>query len=347
MQLNKNNFIGSIEILFTGIIWGFIGFFVKELSMMGATSEIITFFRVFFAFVFAVIVALIMYGPKSFILTREQLMWCFLDGVLTQGIFNYCYSICVEKSGVAIAAVLLYTSPVFNAIISYLVFKEKLGFKRNFTAEEIVNQIFLIQADTGLKITNIVYMGQGEPLLNFDNLIKSIKIFKEQFQIGARRITVSTCGIIPAIDKLAALDFQSTLAVSLHAPNQKVRASIMPIAEKYDYNSLIETLKSYTQKTGRRVTIEYVLLGGVNDSVNDAYETAKNIAKLKCNVNLIVYNCHEKSRYKKPDKSAVQKFKYILEASGKKVTVRLERGADIAAACGQLSSKKLNKAVIE
>lgn len=148
MSLNKNNFIGSIEILFTGIIWGFIGFFVKELSMMGATSELITFFRVFFAFVFAVIVALIMYGPKSFILTREQLMWCFLDGILTQGIFNYCYSICVEKSGVAIAAVLLYTSPVFNAIISYLVFKEKLGFKRNLIL--VLNIIGCIIAATAL-----------------------------------------------------------------------------------------------------------------------------------------------------------------------------------------------------
>lgn len=131
MQLRKNNFIGSIEILIAGIIWGFIGYFVKELSTMGATSELITFFRVFFAFIFAAIVALIMYGAESFILTREQLFWCFLDGILTQGIFNYCYSICVEKSGVAIAAVLLYTSPVFNAIISYFAFREKLGFKRN------------------------------------------------------------------------------------------------------------------------------------------------------------------------------------------------------------------------
>lgn len=131
MQLKKNNFIGSIEILIAGIIWGFIGYFVKELSTMGATSELITFFRVFFAFIFAAIVAMIMYGAESFILTREQLFWCFLDGILTQGIFNYCYSICVEKSGVAIAAVLLYTSPVFNAIISYFAFREKLGFKRN------------------------------------------------------------------------------------------------------------------------------------------------------------------------------------------------------------------------
>lgn len=148
MQNKKNNLFGSIEILITGIIWGFIGFFVKELSLMGASSELITFYRVFFAFIFALIVGLIIYGPKSFILTREQLFWCFLDGLLTQGIFNYCYSICVEKSGVAIAAVLLYTSPVFNAIISYIAFKERLGIKRNLIL--VLNMIGCIIAATAL-----------------------------------------------------------------------------------------------------------------------------------------------------------------------------------------------------
>jgi len=215
----------------------------------------------------------------------------------------------------------------------------KLGFKRNLTSSEIIQQIFLIQADTGLKVTNIVYMGQGEPLLNFDNLLNSIRIFREQFQVGARRITVSTCGIIPEIDKLAELNFQSTLAISLHAPNQNIRQSIMPVAKKYNYNNLIDALKEYTIHTGRRITVEYVLMRGINDSIDNAKELAMNIAKLKCNVNLILYNQNEKSPYKKPDKNTIQKFKYILEASGKKVTIRLERGADIDAACGQLSSK--------
>ena len=148
MDLKKNNFLGSIEILITGVIWGFIGYFVKELSLMGASSELITFFRVFFAFIFAVIVALVLYGPKSFVLTKEQLLWCFLDGLLTQGIFNYCYSICVEKSGVAIAAVLLYTSPVFNAIISHIVFRERIGIKRNLIL--VLNMIGCIIAATAL-----------------------------------------------------------------------------------------------------------------------------------------------------------------------------------------------------
>lgn len=151
MDTRKNNLVGSIEILITGVIWGFIGYFVKELSLIGASSALITFFRVFFAFLFAVIVALIIYGPKSFILTREQLLWCFLDGLLTQGIFNYCYSICVEKSGVAIAAVLLYTSPVFNAIISHIVFKEKIGIYRNLIL--VLNMVGCIIAATALDLS--------------------------------------------------------------------------------------------------------------------------------------------------------------------------------------------------
>lgn len=152
-MVNKstNNLIGSLEILLTGIIWGFIGFFVKELSIIGTPPELIAFFRVFFALVFALIVGLVIYKPKAFILTREQLFWCVLDGVVTQGIFNVVYAICVEKSGVAIAAVLLYTSPVFNAIISYIAFKEKLGFRRNIIL--IINMIGCIVAATGLDFT--------------------------------------------------------------------------------------------------------------------------------------------------------------------------------------------------
>ena len=147
-SVGKNNLIGSLEILLTGIIWGFIGYFVKELYAEGATPALAAFFRVFFAFVFAVIFALFLYGPKGFILTREQFIWCLLDGVITQGLFNYSYSICVEKTGVAIAAVLLYTSPVFNAIISYIAFKEKLGFKRNIIL--VLNMIGSIVAATAL-----------------------------------------------------------------------------------------------------------------------------------------------------------------------------------------------------
>lgn len=216
----------------------------------------------------------------------------------------------------------------------------KLGFKRNLTYQEIVQQIHLIQNNTGLKVTNIVFMGQGEPLLNLNNLLSAIEVFNKEYQIGARRMTVSTCGIIPQINKLAELDFQSTLAISLHASNHEMRKKIMPVENKYKIDCLIDTLKTYTNKTGRRVTIEYTLMKDINDSVEAAKELAILIDKLKCNVNLIIYNQNEYCEFEKPEKSNIMKFKYILEAIGKKVTIRLERGADIDAACGQLSSKK-------
>ncbi len=216
----------------------------------------------------------------------------------------------------------------------------KLGFKRNLTSDEIVQQIHLIQSDTKLKITNIVFMGQGEPLLNTDNLLKAMDIFNKEYQVGARRLTISTCGIIPEIEKLANLNMQSTLAISLHAADSETRKVIMPVENKYKIESLIKTLKEYTNKTGRRVTIEYTLIKDLNDSVEDAKKLALLINTLKSNVNLIIYNANEFCKYQKPSKESVMKFKYILEAAGKKVTVRLERGADIDAACGQLSCKK-------
>lgn len=216
----------------------------------------------------------------------------------------------------------------------------KLGFKRNLSTEEIIQQIHLIQNDTKLKVTNIVFMGQGEPLLNFDNLMASINIFNNFYQVGARRMTVSTCGIIPSINKLTDLNFQSTLAISLHSAIPETRKEIMPIENKYSTENLIKALKNYSIKTGRRVTIEYTIIKDLNDSVEDAKKLALLLTRVKCNVNLIIYNPNEFCEYQKPSKEAVMKFKYILEASGKKVTIRLERGADIDAACGQLSSKK-------
>ncbi len=216
----------------------------------------------------------------------------------------------------------------------------KLGYKRNLTHQEIVQQIHLIQNNTKLKVTNIVFMGQGEPLLNLDNFLAAVDIFNKEYQVGARRMTVSSCGIIPAINKLAGLDFQSTLAISLHASNHETRKKIMPVENKYKIDELIKALKNYTQKTGRRVTIEYTLMKGINDSIEEAKELAILIDKLKCNVNLIVYNPNEYCDYQKPDKQNILKFNYILESTGKKVTIRLERGADIDAACGQLSGKK-------
>ncbi len=220
----------------------------------------------------------------------------------------------------------------------------KRGFIRNLTYKEIIEQVLTIQRDTGLKVTNVVFMGQGEPLLNLDNVLKAMDIFKEDFQIGARRLTVSTSGIVPQINKLAELDMQSTLAISLHAPNHEIRKQIMQIENKYPMNELKTAMLNYVKKTGRRITIEYLLINGLNDTVESAKELANYLHDIKCNINLIPYNPTEKNDYKKPSNNSIMKFKYLMEHSGKKVTVRLERGADIDAACGQLRGKVTQKA---
>lgn len=215
----------------------------------------------------------------------------------------------------------------------------KRGFIRNLSVYEIIDQILTIQRDLNLKVTNVVFMGQGEPLLNYDNVLKAIDFINDELQISKRRITLSTCGIIPKINKLAEIDFQPTLAVSLHATSHLSRASIMPIENKYDIDSLIQTLKDYTDSVSRRVTIEYTLIKDINSSIQDAKNLCHLLKDLKCNINLIVYNPCKDDKFEKPTKDQIQKFKYILEHSNKKVTIRLERGADIDAACGQLSGK--------
>ncbi len=215
----------------------------------------------------------------------------------------------------------------------------KRGFIRNLTYKEIIEQVLTIQRDTGLKVTNVVFMGQGEPLLNLDNVLKAMEIFNEDFQIGARRLTVSTSGIIPQINKLAELDMQSTLAISLHAPNHEIRKLLMQIENKYNMNDLKKALKNYVDKTGRRITIEYLLIKDLNDTVEAAKQLAMYLHDIKCNINLIPYNPTAENDYQRPNNNSIMKFKYLLEHSGKKVTVRLERGADIDAACGQLKGK--------
>lgn len=215
----------------------------------------------------------------------------------------------------------------------------KRGFIRNLTYKEIIEQVLTIQRDTGLKVTNVVFMGQGEPLLNLDNVLKAMEVFNESFQIGARRLTVSTSGIIPQIKKLADLDMQSTLALSLHASNHEVRKQLMQIENKYPMDELHKALKYYVEKTGRRITIEYLLIKDLNDTITSAKQLAAYLKDIKCNINLIPYNPTAKNDYKRPSNNSIMKFKYLMEHSGKKVTVRLERGGDIDAACGQLSGK--------
>jgi len=215
----------------------------------------------------------------------------------------------------------------------------KGGFKRNLTAAEIVEQVLTIQRDTGLKITNVVFMGQGEPLLNLKNVIKAIEILNTECQIGSRRITVSTSGIADKVVDFAKANNQSTLAWSLHAPTDEIRNKIMPINKKYSILDMKKALNKYFEIAGRRVTIEYLLIKDLTDTIDCAKKLAELLNGIKCNINLIPYNPVIENDYKKPSNNSVMKFKFLLEHSGKKVTVRLERGADIDAACGQLRGK--------
>lgn len=215
----------------------------------------------------------------------------------------------------------------------------KGGFVRNLTASEIVEQVLTIQRDTGLKVTNVVFMGQGEPLLNLDNVLNAIEVLNKNCQIGSRRITVSTSGIAPKIPEFAKANNQSTLAWSLHAPTNEIRNKIMPINKKYPLEEMQKALKQYFEIAGRRVTIEYLLIKDLTDTMECAKKLVELSNSMKCNINLIPYNPVVENDYKKPSNNSIMKFKYILEHSGKKVTVRLERGADIDAACGQLRGK--------
>ena len=218
----------------------------------------------------------------------------------------------------------------------------KSGFVRNLTSREIVEQVMIMQRDTGLRISNVVFMGQGEPLLNLDNVLGAIDLINNEVGIGIRRITVSTSGIVPGIKKLKNIDFQATLALSLHAPNHEIREKIMPIEKKYNINDVIDALKDLVNKTGRRATIEYTIIKGVNDSLEQAKEILQLLKGLHCNINIIPYNNACNATFDKPSEEHINKFKFILERSSYKVTVRLERGSDIDAACGQLSGKIKN-----
>lgn len=215
-----------------------------------------------------------------------------------------------------------------------------MGFVRNLSAQEIVDQIMCMQRESGSRISNIVFMGQGEPLLNTEEVIKSIRTIMDSVGIGQRHITVSTSGIIPGIKRLAQERLQITLALSLHAPDEITRDEIVPINKKFPIPDLMAALAEYYQMTGRRITIEYVLLAGKTDSAEQARELAELLRDLHCNINLIPYNPTTAKDgvvvYERPSIEVQQRFKRIAESSGKTVTIRLERGTDINAACGQL-----------
>lgn len=220
----------------------------------------------------------------------------------------------------------------------------KNGKVRDLTAGEILGQVYAAQRDVGERISHIVLMGIGEPLDNFDNVVKFLYMVsnKDGLNIGQRNISLSTCGIVPNIDKLAELDLQITLSISLHAPENELRSSMMPINKKYPIEELIAACKRYVDKTGRRISFEYALVKGKNDGIQHARALCRLLSGMLCHVNLIPVNSIGQEGYEKSERQSIEAFQKEIEAHKITATVRRKLGADINAACGQLrrESKK-------
>ena len=214
---------------------------------------------------------------------------------------------------------------------------------RDLESYEMVEQVLLVEKDIQKRISSVVIMGIGEPLDNYDNVMDFIRIINDAkgIQIGARHITLSTCGIVPKIEDLMKEDLQINLAISLHAPNTQLRNKLMPINKAYDLKELIEVVKKYINVTNRRVTIEYIMLKDVNDNEAQALELAALLRGMNVYVNLIPYNETNHIEYKRADKTVVMKFYDTLKKKGINVTIRKEFGSNIDAACGQLRSKEV------
>ena len=212
------------------------------------------------------------------------------------------------------------------------------GLTRNLRASEMLDQVYRIQRISGERVSNLVVMGTGEPLDNYDNLLKFIKILSDEqgLNISQRNITVSTCGLVENIRRLADEKLQKTLALSLHASSQEKRKELMPIAYKYELQEVLDACRYYFEQTGRRLTFEYSLVGGVNDRDQDARELAKLVGDLNCHVNLIPVNPIKERDFVQPDRHVSEAFKNKLEKNHINVTIRREMGRDINGACGQL-----------
>lgn len=219
-----------------------------------------------------------------------------------------------------------------------------IPFVRNLTAGEIVEQILAIEQDTGDKISNIVFMGIGEPLDNYDNVIKAIRILNNPkgLGIGARHISVSTSGLVPRIYDLAKENIQCTLSVSLHASNNEKRSSMMPVNNRYSVEELIKACKDYIAMTNKRISFEYALAKDNNDNMQDAKELANLLKGMLCHVNLIPINKIKNGKFTKSSNENIIKFRDYLNDHGIVATIRRELGSDIEAACGQLRRKNLN-----
>ena len=219
-----------------------------------------------------------------------------------------------------------------------------MKFGRNLSYEEIADQVLYFAQELHLKgerVSNIIYMGMGEPFMNYENVMKSALLIndKSALGIGARSITISTSGICEGIEKLTEEPLQVNLAVSLHAPNQPLREKIMPIARKYDLAKLMTAIKTYIKKTHRRVSYEYVMLAGINDSEKEARELAALVKDQLCHINLIPYNATGIAGITGSEKKQIRAFRDVLKQAGVEVTIRVTMGQEIDAACGQLANK--------
>ncbi len=219
-----------------------------------------------------------------------------------------------------------------------------INFIRNLTSGEIAEQILAVEQDTGVRISNVVFMGIGEPLDNYDNVINAIRIINNPkgLNIGARHISISTSGLVPKIYQLAKEKIPCTLSISLHATNNQKRSSMMPVNDAYPIEELIQACKDYIKETNRRISFEYALAKDNNDNLDDAKELAKLLKGMLCHVKLIPINKIENGSYTKSSIENIMKFRDFLNDHGIVATIRRELGSDIDAACGQLRRKNLN-----
>lgn len=209
----------------------------------------------------------------------------------------------------------------------------------------MLEQILAIQRDSGVKVGNVVIMGIGEPFDNYDNVMRFLRLVHDPdgLNIGYRHITISTCGLVPEILRFSDENMQVNLAISLHAPNDQIRRKIMPVGRKYCIDKIIEACKIYTEKTKRRVTFEYALIEGTNDSLENAAELASRLRGLLCHVNLIPVNPVRETGYRQSGRRKIDEFAALLTIKGIETTVRRELGSDINAACGQLRRSEMER----
>ena len=253
----------------------------------------------------------------------------YIETVLMK--YKYGYTVCVS-SQVGCRMGCRFCASTLNGVV------------RNLNPSEILSQVYAVQRDNGIRVSHIVMMGMGEPLDNYDNVIKFLTLVNDERgpEISMRHISLSTCGIVPKIYDLMELDLQLTLSVSLHAPNDEIRSSMMPVDKKWNIAELIKACRTYTEKTSRRISFEYALVNGVNDTPECARELAALLKGMLCHVNLIPVNEVRETDCKESSPERVKRFADVLEKKGFAVTVRRKLGSDINAACGQLRRNTVN-----